>query len=589
MIDGKTVLDLFAQQLDKHYDQQAVCSGNKWLTFNDLEQRSGSICRQLVNSGVKRGDMVGFIQSHDIELPALILGILKSGGICVPMDPLLPVPQLRSVLHTLPVKYIISQYKHVSLATRLRGGVIIADQEGATSKAVSITSNDGAFVFFTSATTGKMKAVIRSHLSLASSLQASVSSTGITSPDCTFLLRSAISHTVVSWELLFPLVAGFKLIIAPHFVNHDPVKMTQLLIRHNVTYVCLSPAHLRLLVVSKEIEKLGHLETIETSGEVLPKDIVKTVLNKTKAKLVSVYGCTEVPAVASHQYFSSKGTVDYIGKVRDSMELRLLDSEFNPVLDGNVGEMFVSNPNMPIGYVNNEVETRKRFVNIADEKGGIVVNRVFFRTGDLGRLLDNGEYEYLGRIDRQVQINGYRVELQELETLLRGRPSILDAYVTYSELPSGLSILCAYLIAEDHRLEIEHKDLRAELLELIPEYKIPKLFVQVNSFPMNNHHKIDREQLPSPESVLKNRKTSTVPELSSTEELVSAVWGRFLGVTNLQPTDDFFLLGGDSFSAISMLNAFKDEYQFDLGLDLFLDATTLSKFSDLFEKSRRSK
>ena len=581
MSENKTVLDLFTQQLDMVGDQQAVCYQSTWLTFNEINQQSGSICRQLIHHGVEPGDRVGFIQSHNIQLPALVLGIMKAGAICVPLDPSNPMAQLKSILQRLPVKSLICQQKHIGLAQSIDARVMIADHTGISSDKISISSDIGAYVLYTSGTTGHAKAILRDHFSLISSLYECLSTAHPIN-----LLRSSITHTSFLYELFLPLVTGTKLVIAPRSANHNPVELRMLLNRHQITYASLSPAHLRLLVSSKEIEKLDSIKFIDTSGEILPKKLIKTVFEKTNIELVSSYGCTEVPAVAFHKYTSLDESVDYIGQIRQSMELRLLDSELNSVDDGDIGEIYLSGPRMALSYINDEAESRNRFVSIDEQVGEQIVSKVFFRTGDLGRRLDNGEYEYLGRIDRQVQINGFRVELLEVETMLRHLPYIRDAYVTYSELPSGMSVLVAYLLSEDYAHEINQKDLRIELLELLPDYKVPKLFIQMDSFPMNHHHKVDPTQLPSPGIALINRRVDETMVLTPTEKLVSSIWSRFLDVSHLQPTDDFFLVGGDSFSAISMLNAIKDDLQFDLGLDLFLDATTLSAFSKLIENDR---
>ena len=578
MENTATILGSFAEKASRFPEHRFVCYEESWLSYAELDRASSAICGQLIRYGINKGDTVGFYFTPGLELPATLLGILKAGAICVPLDPSYPLAQLCIIADLTNLRLLLTVPALMCDSGKLGVEAHTIDFDHKPAAAVEIEPNDGAYILFTSGTTGTPKAILKTHKSIINPLLSWREKETSYTLESRMLLRSPITHSPFIWELFYPLVTGIELIIATQESIHDPRILAQTIERYQVTHVCLSPAHLQAFMDLSVLPGLTSLVEVDCSGEALSRRIVDAFRKQNPAVLISTYGCTEASSAATHVFSDADDDVNYIGFVNENVGLYLLDSDMNSVDDGAAGEIFLTGEKVASGYLNDEVETRKRFILLEQGEPDTPAGKLFFRTGDLGRKLPTGEIEFLGRADRQVQIRGFRVEPQEIELSLNRHAGVKESAVVPHEFENRQTSLVAYFIPSDmETVDLNH--LRQFLLKRLPHYKVPTLFIPVSEFPRNRHHKVDYRILadtPAPRIV--PCKEGDL-EMSRTEKQIADIWTKYLHLPSILVEDDFFLIGGDSIAALSMLCEIEKTTNCHLSMETLLTSSTIRKLA----------
>ncbi|SFJ64648.1 non-ribosomal peptide synthetase [Thermoflavimicrobium dichotomicum] len=567
------------QQAEKISNRLAVVSQNGQLTYGELNRNANQLAHYLQKRGVRSGDFVAICLERSCDLVVGLLGILKAGGAYVPIDPTYPKERIAYMLQDSCVSLIITK-SH--LIDKLEGGskrlicLDLDEEEIARESEGSIQANDTlddlAYMIYTSGSTGQPKGVMISHRSILNLIFWHLRTYQVTSEDrMTLLAGTAFDASV--WEIWPALTAGASLYIPDEEVRMSPLALKEWLIENQIT-ISFLPTPLLESVLWLDWPKQVTLRKLLTGGDQLrfypPHDFPIDVVNH--------YGPTENTVVTT-MFEVPKGirrkTVPAIGRPIANTEVYVLDAYLQPVPIGVPGELYVGGAGLAQGYFQREVLTKQRFIPhpFHSDPGAKL-----YRTGDLVRYLEDGNLEFLGRLDHQVKIRGYRIELGEIEAVLNQHPKVRESLVMAHEDESGEKRLVAYLVISGEKLD----DWRSYLKGKLPEYMVPTVYVVLDSFPLTPNGKIDRHALPVPEM---DTEAYLTPQ-TETEKQVAEIWGKVLKLEKVGLNDDFFALGGHSLLAGQIVSRINQMFGLDLSVSILFEKTTVRELVEWIDRSQ---
>lgn len=571
---GKTVHQLFEEQVKKTPDQTAVIFGDERLTYHELNKKSNQLARALRKMGVGPDFIVGLMVNRSLELMIGIMGILKAGGAYLPIDPEYPGERVRYMLEDSGTRILLT---HDGLEGKTPEGITTVNIKDASiyagrhSNVESVSSSSSlAYVIYTSGSTGKPKGVTLEHRSVNNFIQGMREKINF-SKDMTIISVTTISFDIFITETILPLTAGLKVVIASEDEQTSPKLLSEAILRNNVDIFQATPSRLTLIVNDKNgVKGLSRLTQLIVGGEAFPEVLLEKLKGCTAAKILNGYGPTETTIYSTAADLTSERKIN-IGRPVANTQLFILDDylQFLPV--GVAGQLYIGGDGLARGYLNRPDLTDERFIpnpHIPGEK--------MYKTGDLAKWLPNGEVELLGRTDQQVKIRGFRVETGEVESALLEHPSVKEAAVVLKEDKKGEKFLCAFYVSDT---EPAHTGLRKFLAASLPGYMVPGAFVKVDSMPLTPNGKINRMALPEvPERV--NVMADAVPPRNDTEELLAGIWRRILDIEGISIYDNFFELGADSLNIITFITRLYDEIKVELNLREIYQVPCIAELSE---------
>ncbi|TRV43485.1 MAG: amino acid adenylation domain-containing protein [Microcystis panniformis Mp_MB_F_20051200_S9] len=542
---------LFEEQVVKTPDAIAVIDREKSLTYEQLNQKANQLAYYLQNLGVKTEDLVGICIERSALMIIGLLGILKAGAAYVPLDPNYPPERLAYMLEDSAVSVLLTQENLVHTLPNYLGTIFCLDQDGKIldhhpqdNLLHPMTSENLAYVIYTSGSTGKPKGVLIQHQSLLNLVSWHQNAFNITTIDRVTQL-AGIAFDASVWEIWPYLTAGACLRIVPPDLLTSPKQLQEWLIAQKIT-VSFLPTPLAETLIPLDWSPNCPLRLMLTGGDKL-NDFPPTFIPFT---LVNNYGPTENTVVTT----SVKITPDLltekappIGRPISNTQVYILDQYQQPVPIGIPGELYIGGSGLARGYLNRPELTDSKF--IANPFSQKLSDRLY-KTGDLVRYRNDGQIEFIGRIDHQVKIRGFRIELGEIETILNQHPQVKEAIIIAREDQPGVKRLCAYVIASQN---LTVSQLRLFLQEKLPQYMVPAFFVLLDAFPLTPNGKIDRRALPQPALELEDEAAINFSPGTETERILAAIWQRVLGLKTISINDNFFELGGDSILAIQII------------------------------------
>ena len=543
--------ELFEAQVARTPDAEAVACGDERLSYRELNSRADRLANRLRALGVGPEVLVAVLLERSTDMLVALLGVLKSGGAYVPLDSSNPRERLAFIMEDAAAPVLLTQQSFLADLLPHSAHVICVDVDidETTSREQTerkiVAPDNTAYVIYTSGSTGKPKGVLVTHGGLSNYLSwcASAYQTGAGTGA---LVHSSISFDLTITGLFSPLLTGGRVVFAPEGVGIEQLTQT-LKEQEDLSLIKITPAQLQLL--NRQLtpaEARGRTRRFVMGGENLQAEILsfwqdaapETIFINEYGPTETVVGCC-VYEVPKDERLS--GSVP-IGRPIANTQLYVLDGFLQPVPTGVAGELYIGGAGVARGYLNHPALTAERF--IPDRFGSKPGSRLY-RTGDLARYRVDGQLEFLGRIDDQVKIHGYRVETEEIAVTLKQHRSLRDAFVTAIQDMDGDNRLVAYLIARGAEPSVT--ELRAFLKEKLPEYMIPSAFVWLTSLPLTAAGKVDRRALPEP-GVLRPQLTANyVAPQGETEELIASLWREVLQVETVGVHDNFFDLGGNSF------------------------------------------
>ena len=575
---GLCLHQLFEQQVERTPDALALTFEDQHLTYAELNGRANQLAHYLQSHGIGVEDRVGVLLERSIEMVVALLAILKAGAAYVPLDPAYPQERLAFTLADSTAALLLSRSSLLdSLALSLPDSlpVLALDRSDAE---IASHSNDNlcspvlcenlAYLIYTSGSTGTPKGVAITHHSAATLIHWSAD---IYSPSqlSGVLASTSICFDLSVWELFVPLALGGRVLLA-----HNALELPTLAAREEVRLINTVPSAMAELVRQRAIPR--SVEVINLAGEALSERLVKEIYEQSgEVEVNNLYGPSEDTTYSTWQRVRVGERVT-IGRPVANTQVYILDGEMKPVGVGVRGEVYIGGEGLARGYLNQPGMTAERFI---PHPFSTTPGARLYRTGDVGRYRADGEIEYLGRTDHQVKVRGFRIELGEIESVLCQHEQVREAVVVAQEATAGQQRLVAYVVAEDgaelSTSELSTSALRQHLGEKLPEHMIPSVFVQLAELPLTPNGKVDRRALPAPDASRPELLHQFVAARTAAERVVSEVWAKVLGRTQVGIYDNFFELGGHSLIATQVISHLREIFDVELSLRSLFETPTV--------------
>lgn len=587
---GKFIHELFEEHARNQPDKTALIYGERRLNYGELDAQANKIANHLQRLGVGPDTLIGVFLNRSIELVAGILGILKAGAAYVPYDPTYPKERLATMFEDLKPRAVLTTEKlsHRIPDAKLKAICIDSDneeiaRESATRPPSQPQPNHLCYVIFTSGSTGRAKAAAVYHGGWSNLLNWFVREFNISPADRT-LVMSSISFDITQRAMAMPLTSGGELHLLPSD-HYEPDLILSTIRKEQITLVNCAPSTFYPLIEEPEAgrrqDSLRSLRCLFLGGEAISASRLKNWANSSKcaARIVNVYGAAECSDVSSFhilrdfdRYVESSVPA---GRPIYNTQIYLLDEETQLTPIGVPGEICLAGEGVGKGYINDASLTATKF---PENPFARTPGTRLYRTGDVGRYLPDGTLEFMGRVDNQVKIRGQRVELGEIETVLRLHPGISEAVVIQAPFTNDHQRLIAYVMPKQtiHTCGRDGliDELRAHIGSKLPLYMVPNAFVIMDEMPLNPNGKIDRGALPAA-GIARSRTTSALPS-TPTGQVLAKFYTKLLGIDSVGTDDNFFDLGGHSLLVTQILALIGEEFKIQIQAADFYREPTIS-------------
>lgn len=578
-----TVYELFERQARATPEAVAVVFGDRQLTYRSLDTQSAGIARALQDRGVGPETVVGICGSRSPDAVAALLGVLRAGGAYAALNSQDPRERLRSIVTSARIGVLLLSDMTVTIEFDGIEAVQIEQiAETGTPESVSVSADHLAAVIYTSGSSGRPKGIALSHRSIVSRLLGPTAHLP-TEPRLQKTSFSLIGHLS---DLLIPLVHGWPAILIDDDTARNPPTLVEAIVRYDVHRLFLVPSMLRIFLEVPEAEMLrGQLHTLLVSGERLPRELATRVRERfPEATLVHAYGLSETAGTVCQTVIRNDGEIT-IGKPPEGT-VEIVTDSLDRVALGEVGEIAVGGPSLARGYLNEPELTAERF----RPNPFLPFGRICL-TGDLGRFLPDGRIELLGRRDREVKLHGLRVNLSDVEEVLERQPEVERAAALRCENERGEGVLRAFVTVKDASSELSADRCREHLHKSLPGFMVPTDIRVVDQMPLLANGKVDHQVLSTvshgPSTTRRQGISNGSRRLHRTEAALAEIWAAELGYVEGETSDDFFVLGGDSLTAIRVGLRIQQRWAFQTPLRVVLEHPTLSEMARWIEGQRR--
>lgn len=601
----RSLPDLLAETATRYPDKTALVftkeiAGQQTFTYQQVEERANQLAHAIRRKGIgtrKGTPIVGVLLDRSPDLVIALLAVLKAGAAYVPIDPEYPHDRIAYMLADSSADMLVTsrKYNTVEPITYPQNGqavhqpvvllmeTVLAELETypKTAPDVQVGGSDLAYILYTSGSTGQPKGVQIEHQNLVNLLTGMIPWPGITKDD-KLLAVTTVSFDIAGLELYLPLLVGATLILADTDTARDGQALLEAVPAWQVSMIQATPVTYKMMLTAGWEQPLPL--KILCCGEPMSKDLAQKLIPRC-ASLWNMYGPTETTIYSTGKQILATDEIITIGRPIQNTQAYILDEHLNPLPEGSVGELYIAGDGVARGYLNRPELTRERFVDNPFDRSK---NSKMYRTGDLGKFINNGEIHCLGRIDQQVKVRGYRIELGEIEHALVTQVGISEAVVMAREDRPGDQRLVAYVVTSPALSpDAFRKQLpvwRTKLQDVLPVYMVPSEFVSLIQLPITPNGKIDRKALPKPaaQPVAANEEAEPV---TKTEKLIADIWKEALDLAQISVDTDFFEAGGHSMIAVQVMAQLEKETGKRLPLSTLLTYPTIRKLAELFRKN----
>lgn len=553
----------------------AVATGDAVMTYRDLDCQSNRFANHLQSLGAGRDTLVGLCLTRSFDLVAAALGIWKAGGAFVPMDPSYPAERLSYMVKDAEVKVVITNRE---LAQRLgeTAAEFVFASDIAEESTIPLDAGQGelAYVIYTSGSTGTPKGVEITHRGLQNLVAWHREAFCVSAGDRASHV-AGLGFDASVWELWPYLAAGASVYLADDITRTSPELLRDWLVANGIT-ISFIPTPIAERMLFLDWPRETKLRMLLTGGDALhhfpPPGL--------PFKLINNYGPTESTVVATSGEVrpdSAAEGLPSIGKPIRNTRIFLLDERLREAPDGTPGELHIESASLARGYRNSPELTAAKFI-----PNPFGPDRLY-KTGDLARRLPDGQIAFMGRIDDQIKIRGYRIEPQEIVRALNRCAGVRDSHAAARSDASGEKRLIAYLnVAPDFNLTAAK--LRDALREDLPGYMIPSQFVRVDAFPLTANGKVDYAALPEPDFSNTIRDEESAEPRTATEKQVAEIIATLLGLEQVDPDDNFFMLGGHSLLGAQLIARVRKDFGVQIALRTLFAAPTVAELSAEIER-----
>ncbi len=569
--------ELFEAGAALHPEREALVWKDRRLTYGELEHRSRRVAERLRASGVGPEIRVGLCVGRSAGLVVGALGILRAGGVYVPLDPSYPPERLGWMLEDSGARILVTERHWQGLLPQRVGERVFLDGEGLldaeeTSPSGGEERDAGpaesanlAYVIYTSGSTGRPKGVAIRHGSAVALMHWA---RGVFSDEelSGSLASTSICFDLSVFEVFVPLSWGGRVILV-----ENVLELLSLATGAEVSLVNTVPSGMSELVRREALP--ASVRTVNLAGEELSRKLTDEVYRVSRVeRVLNLYGPSEDTTYSTWMTVPREGTgKPSIGRAIAGTRAYVLDRYLHPVPAGVAGELYLGGEGLARGYLNRPDLTAERF--IPDCWSGMAGERLY-RTGDLARWLPDGSLDLLGRSDHQVKVRGFRIELGEVETALLGLEGIVEAVVAvFGE--GGSRYLVAYVVLEKG-VELVPDRLHLHLHRVLPQSMIPSRFVQLESLPRTPNGKLDRRSLPDPNRLPVQGESELIEPRTEMERELAAIWIEFLQLPRVSIEQHFFEVGGHSLVASQIVSRIRELYAIEVPLSLFLQNPSIA-------------
>jgi amino acid adenylation domain-containing protein len=578
------VHDLVALQAHAVPDAVAIIGGDRKLTYGEMNARANHLANLLRSRGITAEVPVALFLERSPELATAALAVLKAGGAYVPLDPSYPSARIAMLLEDSAAPVVLT---HSSVANKLPSGtwqtIVVDAEEGELAEqplvAPRVQSNpeDCAYVIFTSGSTGRPKGVQITHANLLNLVRWHQRAFNVTSADRA-ALQSSPGFDAAVWELWPYLTMGASVHVVDEAIRTAPDHLRDWMVAHGITISFVPTAVAECLVILPWPPETD-LRFLLTGADTLRRYPAAHL----PFALVNNYGPTECTVVATSGEIRPAGeskVLPSIGRAIDNAEIHIVDEHLNRVPDGTPGELLIGGAGVGRGYLNLPELTAQKFV---PDHFNVTAGARLYRSGDLARILPDGQIEFMGRIDEQIKIRGYRIEPGEITAALDRHPAISSSCVAAYTGESGEARLAAYIVPKS-KVYPNAAELRAFLGSCLPDYMVPSTFVKLTSIPASAHGKVDRAALPKPTSENQLSDLAFAAPQSEIEQWLAGFLIALLGVDRVSRDDNFFSLGGHSLMGAQLIAKVSQRFGVELSLRSLFDHPTIAEISSEIER-----
>ena len=598
---NETIHGIFEAQVSKTPDQMALLYNNDHLTFKELNDKANQLAHLLLEKNICPGEAIAVSLYRSFDLVVSIFAILKIGATYVPIDQTYPVDRIKYILRDSGSKLLILSKDDKKATQFLEFPLLHIEDKILRQYSIEnlspVTSEMGADIIYTSGSTGNPKGILQSHKARLNRFYWMWKKYPFRAEDIC-CQKTPISFSDTIWETLGPLLKGIKLIIVPEDVVKDPLQFIELLNKYRVTRVVLVPSLLKAMVDMGEAKNLvlTSLKSCIVSGETFPSILGKRFFNLCpKSILINIYGSTEFCADGTYfevESFSAVRKNIPIGKPISNFKIYIMDENCNLLAPGIKGEICVSGIGVAKGYLNNAELSKEKFIPnpyVSSEMHGTI-----FRTGDIGRFLEDGILEYLERKDSQVKIRGSRIELEEIRATLMSHIVVKDAVVIVKKTDSEDKHVVAYIITNNllDDNDLNENKIKAQvneyLIEKLPPFMLPSYLVLLTEFPLTPNGKIDYIKLSSDDYIKLKRNLLVTPPVTELQLKLCNLWSELLETTIDDINLNFFEMGGHSILATKLVIRLRQVLHIDLPIKIIFQYTTVYKLANYLENSTKN-
>jgi len=614
---GSLVHELFERQVESTPDSAAVIFGDEHLTYRELNKRANRVGHYLRGLGVGPDAIVGICMRRRVEMIVGLLGVLKAGGGYLPLESTYPSERLRYMLTDAQAMVVLTDSDLAGALPSTGARQVCMDRdreeielESGDDPCAAVDARNLAYVIYTSGSTGRPKGVMVEHAGLANYVNWAVGAYGFAECNGT-LMHSPLGFDLTVTSLYPPLVSGKSIQLAPERKGVEA--LTELLREAKPRNILkITPAHLDLMRMMMRPEDIARASAGFIIGGEALKDESLEYWRETspRTRLINEYGPTETvvgccvfdASAVSEGAEGGEGegicgggarrkrAVTPIGRPIANMQLYVADDEMRAAASGLAGELYIGGDGVARGYLNRPDLTAERFLpNQWSDKSGDGIRHCdvtdsrepgsrVYRTGDLVMHVGAEGIEFLGRIDEQVKIQGYRIELAEIEAILKERQGVKQCKVVARQEGEGEKRLVAYVVCDEESDGLE-ETLRSHLRGFLPDHMIPARFIMVDSLTLTPNGKVDLRALPPPSSSVSKNGANYMAPNTPVEETLARMWADVLNLESVSINDDFFLQGGHSLLGIQFVARLRETFQTDLEPSALFEAPTVEKLA----------
>ena len=604
---NENILTMLERAAAEFSDDIAIEHLDKRLTYAELDSDSNRLANFLISQGAARGSVVAIMAESSIQVITAIIGILKAGCAFAPLDPRVPDARLELIISQLSPEWFVvestsyDQLSNIAARTELRAKLICVDDsdgiDGVGNSLVRLKDyaryadsnrpemeygpDDLCYVYFTSGSTGRPKGIAGRLKGIDHFIRWEITTLGIgRGARVSHLLPPSFDGSLR--DIFVPLCAGGTVCVpGGRDTILDARNLIEWIDSQQINLIHCVPSLFRS-IVNEDLSPglFQSLRYILMAGEVLqPADVKRWIdVYGERVQLVNLYGTSET-TMAKFYYFVKESDKDRraipVGMPMEGAKAMLLDERGRPCARGMVGEVYIRTAYRALGYYNDPELTKEVFIpNPFSEDPDDII----YKTGDLARVLSDGNYEYLGRRDEQVKIRGVRVELKEIENLLRRHELVKGVAVVDREDKSGSKYLCAYLVLSD---ETKLGEIREHLVKNLPEAMVPSSIVVMPELPLTLNGKVDRRKLPAPGEGRAGLDAEYVAPRNRIEEVIAGIWAEIIGIKQVGVDDNFFQSGGHSLRATQVLSRLRAAFKVEVPLRTLFERPTVAGLAEV--------